>query len=208
MKNNSEYNMKNNNTFREQMLERIREDKQPETSQKKRKLSKILIIVDGILIALILLFMYNKDDNRLYQSTSLDFDNVRYRFSVGLDEDTNNHLFTLSMKSLAKKEKSINYYNSIAKLYIYHNLVLITENEIAPEVKKVKFLPGEVKTFVIPLEETKIIAYIKKNPDSVPKGIRSLIQFEGAQLPLEAKIIINVKNKVSTHLHFNYEVKQ
>ena len=69
-------------TFTDTTLKRIRSGEKSHNTKKKRKASRIFLIIDGILIIILLTFIFNKKPEQIYKSTTLNYKDLNIRFSI------------------------------------------------------------------------------------------------------------------------------
>ncbi|MDY6932966.1 MAG: hypothetical protein SVZ03_01930 [Spirochaetota bacterium] len=193
--------------FTQETLEKIRTGEKPKTFIKRRRLSKIILIIDIIVIVIILAIINQRGHESIYHTTSLILDEMEYRFSLIREEKSSNYVLSVTIKSNSNVEKSYYYNNSIADINIQHAEAKIFNLSIGDNISSVKLLPGELKTFVKGIDISYFRRYAEENPEHITPPQKTLISLEKRHVPLQAVITLNTKERVSTKLNFKYRVE-
>lgn len=192
----------------EEILNRIKTGEKSPRSMKKRRLSRIFLLVDGIIIVLILIFFYQKESpTHLYHSTNINYDNCNYRISSMQNEEQGLIRFSFTITSKSETKKLIKYLNKIAQIKLLNNNKVLQTGIIGKNVKKIELEPGETKTFVLEIETNKIQDYAKENPNLLVSATDSFLSFKQTDLPINANIEIFTDKNLSTTLKLYYKVK-
>ncbi len=195
--------MTEKDTFTQRTLERIRASERNPESQKKRKLSKIILVLDGIIVAVVLVYFFSKDDKINYKTTTVQYKSYSFRYSIS-GSVKRPQVFSLSIKSKAKVKTILALKKHLATIEIKHkNILLLSKNLDTP--KKILLSPGESKTFVTLFQYNTIKnAIMTKTPFEMPR--RTLLSTGGKNVTLNTTISIYAGEKIATTLPFNFEV--
>lgn len=191
----------------QEAMERIQAGKHPTSTVKKRRASRVILLVDIVLVILIMIFVYNRAPEKFYSSTSINYGGILYRFSVTREDKGNEYLFSLTIKNNLKKAKRVAYINAIAELTIYHGKAVIYKTETGDNITHLKLLPGELKIFISRIDSSIIDAFMSEHPDYVVSSKRTLFSRSKDYIPLTALATINMKERISTTLKFNHEAQ-
>ena len=199
--------MNKRSKFTQETLDKINKGEKSEGTVKKRRLSRIVLVIDIIIIVLIVVFVTRKNDDTKYYSSSLSFNHLEYRFSIVRERESRNYLFSLSIKSNATTAREYVYEKSIAQLTIRHNEDVVFNTMIGDNVTNMRLLPGELKTFVLGINADNFNIYAKEHTEHLISEKKSLWESEKTYLPLLIIIKLNTREAVSTSLDFNHEVE-
>jgi hypothetical protein len=191
----------------QEALDRIHAGKHPESTVKKRKASRIILLVDIVLVILIMIFVYNRAPEKFYSSTSINYGGIQYRFSVTREGRDNDYLFSLTIKNNLHMKKKVAYQNAIAELIIYHGKEEIYKTKTGDNITHLELLPGELKIFISRIDSSIIEGFMSEHPDYIVSAKRSLFSRSKDYIPLTALATINLKEKISTILKFNHEAQ-
>jgi len=193
-------------TFTEKTLEKIREGKGSQESQKKRKWSKIIMLVDGIFIVLILLFYYGNKKTNLYKTTDLSVKNIDIRCSVNFNNETKLYYFTTTLKSQTNAKQQFHFKNSIGKITIFFENKKLAATLIGRDITSIVLYKDKIKTYISTINSKKIDSLIKeKFPQKIFRK-KTLFTSKGSQILLTAEFNIYI-DEVYTKIKFNHEVK-
>jgi hypothetical protein len=191
----------------QQALERIHAGKHPESTIKKRRASRIILLVDIVLVILIMIFIYNRVPEKFYTSTTINYGGIQYRFSVTRESKKNEYLFSLTIKNNLQEIKRVAFSDAIADLIIYHGRDEIYKTRTGANITHLKLLPGELKIFINRIDSSTIEGFMSEHPDAIISKKRSLFSRSKDYIPLTALVTINLKEKISTKLKFNHEAQ-
>jgi len=197
--------MQKKETFSEKALKRVQSGEHPKSSIKKRRLSRIILIVDGLLVIGLLIFFYNKNPEQTYLSSSVNFKNVEFKFSINSGEKRS-YFFTLEIKSDSNREKQLLFNDSVAELIIKHNNKPIIKRPIGENITRLILQPNGNRRFIELIKGTDIKEYADLHPELIKSRQKTLFQVEKPHIPMKAEILINLKEKISTSIDFNCRV--
>jgi len=195
------------NKFSEEILRRMKPGKTPDDTIRKRRFSRIILLIDIIFVILLLIFIYNQTPDPIYHTTSLTYNDIQYRFSITRDSSSNIYILSLTIKSNSKKENNYFYNKSIANFIIKHGDEIIYKSSICKNITNIKLLPGEIKTFIKELEPHIFIEFIENHPEYKTSEKKNLFSFSKKKIPFEIVLIFNTLETVSTKLNFNYRME-
>jgi hypothetical protein len=189
-------------------LNRIKTGKHPDATVKKRRLSRMILLIDGLVIVLILLFMYNRQPDKVYHSQALTYDECEYRFSVSGLPGQNKLFFSLSILS-KKKQRTVIYFNkTLATMAVMYNNDVIYNNIFGKDITSLALQPDESKTFVLQANQELLQAYAATHPAALINDPQKIFSFKKTNLPITVELTLQTGKKLTTALHFNYEVQQ
>ncbi len=192
--------------FTKKTLDKIKTPHGSERLAKKRRISKVILIIDIILVVIIFM-VFNRDSNDTeYYSTSVTYNNIVYRFSASKEMDTDNYLFSLSLRSNSNVDITERFKRSIAEIKLYGNDKFLFKTVLGENVQSIRLQPGELKTFITEIGNSKFTSFAEANPDTISPQKDTLLMFEDKHILLNAIITINTKEKIITDLKFKYEV--
>jgi len=195
-------------TFTEKTLKRIKSGERTPSSARSRRLSKIVLIIDAVFVILILMFFFGKEKKDIYQTSTVSYNKLQVRFSIDIDRNTDDYLFSLSIKSNEDEKKSYNFSNSLATLDILYKNEIIKRNIIGKNIKRAELLPGEIKTFVSKVNRDTINEIALERGLRPTSRVKSLLQPGKNSIPLTALLSLNVNGKISSSIDFNHEVSK
>lgn len=169
--------------------------------KKKKRISRIITIVDGGIVVLLLVFLSirNQNDNSAYATASAASQGLISRFSVNLDKETGDFIFSLTLRS-DKGERSLKLLGSAASLTLRHKGNVFYRQELGIGVSEIVLLPGETKTFPAQIPAEIIDAYLS---DILPdKKKKSLFEFKDDSEIVTAEASVNLINPISVSLEF------
>ncbi len=193
-------------SFLKDYIERVKSGKKSPESIRKRRLSRIILVID-IIIVITVLIIFNRNSNEpVYHSTSLSVNDIYYRASITREKESGIYLFSFVIKSESKKEKTLYFNESIAKLDLKYKMNTIYTTIIGDNLQKLKILPGEVKTFVSEINDSVIRQFASEHADVIIPRKKTLFHVK-RYIPLSGIITINTKEKVLARIDFNYMVE-
>jgi hypothetical protein len=200
--------MENSEEFKERALRKIRSKESVDDSRRKRRLSKIFLAIDAIIILLVLLYFYDgSGPEEAYYSTKLDHKKMEFRFSVATVKKSKSYLFTLSIKSNREKKSDIAFDGSIARVEIFQKEDKLLEKRLGNGVNMLSMHPTEIKTFAENIGFTLLDKYIQENSDLLQVRKKSLIQFRKQEIDFRARITLNTSEKITSTVEFKHGVK-
>ncbi len=190
----------------QEALERIQAGRHQNSTVKKRRLSRIILVIDALVIVLILLFIYNRAPEKLYTSTSINHGGLQYRFSMTKEGAAQQYLFSLSIKNTLPRQKRVSYNGGISDLLLLHGRDEVYRTAIGDAITGLSVLPGEVKNFISVIDTAVIERFVSAHPEYILSE-KSFLARRNEYVPLVALIRINIGEPISTTLNFNHEVR-
>jgi hypothetical protein len=190
----------------QEALERIQAGKHQNSTVKKRRLSRIILVIDALVIVLILLFIYNRAPEKFYTSTSINHGGLQYRFSMTKEGAAKQYLFSLSIKNTLPQRKRVSYDEAISDLLILHGRDEVYRTAIGDAITRLSILPGEVKNFISVIDNAAIERFVSAHPEYIISE-KGFLARRNEYVPLVALIRINIRESISTTLNFNHEVR-
>ncbi len=174
------------------------------SSNKRRRTSRIFLIVDIILIVLILLYISRPDTETMYNSTSLQVGNAAYRFSLLQDREEGNLVATISVNAVDKTV--LTQGPPLGTVDITCDDTRWYSGEIGENISTLTLEKGQSRSFTRDLPVPYLQSYAKKNPTVVISEKERLFSPSREFVPLKAVFTINAAEKVSASIDFNLEV--
>ncbi len=194
--------MSDSKNFSEKAFERIKKGERSPESRKKRRLSRILLLADGVLIVLILLFFYGDKKGPIYETASVKFRDLDIRYSVSTEEESGDYLFAMTVKNSTNKPIKYFFKKSLAVLSVRHESKQIFSTIIAEGVKEINLSPGKNKTFVEMVPKKNLEITGNRKP-----ARKSLFDFTDTRIPLEAVFVFSPGEEITTSITFKHGVK-
>jgi hypothetical protein len=192
----------------EEALKRIRSGEQPEGSRRRKKTSRILLVLDAVLIIIILMFLYNREPRSIYRTTSFNYGEIQVRFSVSGERNSGDYLFSLTLTSGGAGANLLKFNRAVGTLILRSGDSVIVSNALGKEFTSLELAAGESRTIARIIERSALSDFVEKHPEAVIQTKRSLIQFEKKRLPVKADLILNTAEPVTVSLEFDHGVKQ
>ncbi len=192
--------------FTKKTLKKIQSPQGSERLGKKRRISKVILIIDVILVVVIFMVFNRSSNDNEYYSTSVTYNNIVYRFSISKEMETDNYLFSLTLRSNSSVDIIEKFKKSIAEIKIFSNDKFLFRTTLGDNVQSIQLQPGELKTFITEIENRNFSSFAEANPDTISPQSDTLIMFEDKHVLLDTIITINTREKIITDLKFKYEV--
>ncbi len=192
----------------EQTIKRYRSQESLQRSEKRKKFSALIFIVNIIMIMVLYMFYASNKPRDLYQSSSFNYKDLQFRFSVMKKPPSNNYIFSLTTKSASDKQAVARFSNSIADLFITHGSTVLAKMPIGKGITTLVLKPGDMDLQKVVIDSIEMKVYTDGHPEYVVSPRRSLLGSERPYIPLTAEVRIHAEQPVSTVLKFNYEVDQ
>lgn len=194
-------------TFTERALKRTRSDGSPAV-RKKRSLSRIIMIVDALILLAVLFFLNTRESSKNeYASSHVSISGLNLRFSMNAEE-SGIYIFSITLLSSGDSEKTWNFDGALAFLKLRAGGAVFYEDEFGKNISKISMLPGEAKTFPLRIPSEIIDRYMaeRTNVTKRKKTLLDLILRSGETI--EAETVLNLPNKISTFISFEHEAKE
>ena len=188
----------------QERYELIRKGEHTGATNKRRRTSRIFLIVDIILIVLILLYISRPDPENMYKSTSLKVGNASYRFSLLKDQEEGDLVATISVNAVDKTV--LKKLAPLGTIEIIYDDTRWYSGDIGESISALTLEKGQSRSFTRDLPVPYLQSYAKKNPTVVISEKERLFSPSREFVPLKAVFTINAAEKVSATIDFNLEV--
>ena len=200
--------MDNRENFTKETLKRIRSGEQTPATKRSRRLSRGILIADAIVVLLVLLFLFGREDDAPAYSSTVAFANkVSYRLSLN-EGDGKAYIFSLSMESKDTVPRELTFPGEVGSLSLFFGDRAVITRSFGKEVKLLPLLPGEVRTFIVTLPREEIShslapVYSKPEPENLAEALMGV---KGP--PLNGVATIRGDATVALALNFTFEVQE
>jgi len=198
--------MPEKSTFTEKTLQKIRSGGKSEKSRRKIRLSRIILVIDALLIVLIVFYFNTRDTGKTYKTSTLTCSEIKFRLSVNSDPETSAYMFTITAEPLRDRETTLKFRGTLAHLDIIHENSVIIKRSIGEPLTSLTLAPGDARTFVSVIEKETLKQALPGSLRPEKPERKTLFQFNAAGVPLTARITINTPDPVSSELPFIFEV--
>lgn len=192
----------------EEIVRRARTGEKSPSTIKKRRLSRLFLIVDGIIISLILIYLYQSTpkEEQIYKK-SITYDQYTFTLYAHPEPEKNKITYSLSILSNSDKNQTLFLKKRIADLNINSGQDLITQKIISKNLSMLLLAPNEKKSFIVTIEDDHIVKYAHQNKHKlVPKENNILLNKKNS-IPLNAELIIYTEKKLILNLETKYKVE-
>lgn len=190
----------------EQTIKRYRSPESLQRSEKRKKFSAIIFIVNIVMIMVLYMFYAGDKPGDVYQTSSFNFRDLQFRFSVMKERSTKNYIFSLTTRSATGKQAAARFNNGIADLVISYGPTVLVTMPIGKEVTALALKPGDMDLQKVVIDHVEMKVHTDGHPEYVVTPSRSLLNPEKPYIPLTAEVRIHADQPVSTALKFRYEV--
>ncbi len=192
----------------EQTIKRYRSPESLQRTEKRKKFSAIIFVVNIIMIMVLYMFYSSGTTRDEYQTSSFNYRDLQFRFSVMREKATENFIFSLATRSGSGKQAVAYFNNSIGDLVITHGSTVLVKMPIGKDITLLTLKPGDMDLQKIVIDHVEMKVYTDGHPEYVVSPKRSLLQSGRPYIPLTAEARIHVDQPLSTVLKFKYEVEQ
>ncbi len=190
----------------EQTIRRYRSPESLQRTEKRRRFSAIIFVVNIVLIMVLYLFYAGDRPRDLYQSSSFNYGDLEFRFSVMKERDTGNYIFSLTTRSARGKQAAARFTNGLADLVIARGSTVLAKMPVGKEISALVLKPGDMDLQKVVIDRVEMKVYTDGHPEYVVSPRRSLLSPDRPYIPLTAEIRIHADRPVSTTLKFKHEV--
>ncbi|MCL1911583.1 MAG: hypothetical protein FWG13_05210 [Leptospirales bacterium] len=193
-------------TFTEQTLKQIRSGETSPARRKKRNISRIIMLADILILAVVIIFLNARNSKNEYTTASVNGDGLNARFSVSDEKSAKTYIFTITLLSSADDEKTWNFEQHLATLKLSRSGILFYEDKFGVKISRINMLPGEARIFPLQISSETIDIYLKERTNAVKrkKNLFDLLVKSGEIITAEA--VINLQDKLSASISFEHEV--
>lgn len=190
------------------MLERIRNPEQPEDIRKKRRMSKIFIVVDAVLIALIFFYFTGRGTDDEYKKASVSYGALEFSLSVLPEGSGGDYLATLTSALKDGEKKDVTFNKSVANITLKSGDSVIAGRIIGDGTGTIELKAGETKIYSSRISRQVIDVFAAENPRLVISPERTLLSRDKPYLPVKLTAEINIGEGISTSLEFSHRMEQ
>ncbi len=139
--------MSDDKSFRDRVLDRVYGNTRDTRNSGKKKYSKIVLLIDIALLAVIFMLYYNRDDDSIYESSVVNYGDVKIRFSAASEHDEKSVIYTLSMKSSSRAPLTLRFPGEVGKICIRTGETDVDCIGLGEGVDSITLQPDTPKTF-------------------------------------------------------------
>ncbi len=191
----------------EQALRRYRPEEKARQKTKKRRITALLFVLNIVAIILLYIFMSGRETDDGYRSSSFNYNNCSFRFSMTREKETGDIIFSLTTRPV-RDTAAIAFRGGMGEIVISHGSTPVLSREIAPGLPALRLAPGEIDVRRILVERRELDDFARGNPGAVVTPRKSLVQFVRPHLPLTATVSLRAERAPGTSLKFNFEVSE
>jgi hypothetical protein len=208
MKDQAETQKKNEQHGRiHERLDRYRQGMPSEGTSRAKKTARTMLFINIILIA-IMFMLYKSSKEPEYYTSTLEDGTLLYRLSITRDPKSRTYITSLTIKSTAPFEKSYVFTTgTIGRLAIASEGVTVHQTTLGDNIRELRLVPGEARSYVKPLSEGPILSFAKAHPDMLTPRRRVFLFSEKQRIPLQARFSPGNEEKITATIDFRYEVK-
>jgi hypothetical protein len=195
-------------TLAEQTIKRYRSPESLQRTEKRKKFSAIIFVVNIVMIMVLYLFYASDRPRDLYQSSSFNYGDLQFRFSVMKERQTGNYIFSLTTRSAPGKRAAARFSSGIADLVISHGSTVLVKMPVGKEINALNLKPGDMDLQKVVIDRFEMKVHTDGHPEYLVSPPRSLFSPDRPYIPLTAEIRIHADRPVSTTLKFKHEVDQ
>jgi hypothetical protein len=188
--------------FRERVAARLDDNGKPKKA-KRPKAGFFIFTVNIIVIAVLVVFVYNQKSNyELYKTIPFKTEQCDFRFSIATKNNSDNYAITLTAKSSLENETTLFFNKNAANIDFIYNDKIVLSVPIGNNITELNLKPTEVKTFATPVNMKELNSRILEKGDYKPKRRKHLFDFEGTSVMVKAKLTLNTPDEISQTLEF------
>lgn len=189
----------------EDRIERFKRGEVSESSMKKRKLSRALVLINvGILIIILIFFRQSAEKKNF--NAGITYDNLSYTFNIKRSAKEKGPVFSAHVSSRAPEGRDFIFKSSLGSVTLKYKDSIVYEGNFGDKIEALRLKPEEVKKIILHIDETGINDLIEENPDAVIPKRKSYLFNQQQYVPLEALIKINTIKPIILRIDFNYEI--
>lgn len=197
--------MTSKETKSETILRDLRTHQYEKPESKRKKYSRLIVIFDALVILIVILIITNKGNDSAFYTSKVVVKSTEINYTITEIPETNNILFSLTLKGTDKKDNKISLKGSLAKLSIYDGNNEIYFTEIGSGMKEIILANDEIRIFTNEISSEILNDYFKNIKKIKPRK-RSIIDFTSRSFHLRSEIILNFSDPLAIPIDFKYEV--
>jgi hypothetical protein len=186
-------------------IEMGRAARQNESIYRRKKVSKILVI-GNLLVVVAMLFYARKPSQIRFSTSIIEYNEINYRLSVTNENEIQKILISLALKSKSTVKKSENYLKNVITLVIKHNDRILYDTTLGNDITILGFAPDEVKSFRVLIDESLFKKFAADHPDSISPKRRTYIFGEQQYVTFKIEMKINTPRSIYSEMDFHYYI--
>src|SRR4030042_1634396 len=198
---------KTQESLADQTLKRFRTPESMQRTEKRKKFSTGLIIINLVVITLLYVIFSGRKPGEEYRSSSFNYQQLNFRFSMAREKGTKSYVFSLSTRITGNRDTVIQFNQSMADLIVSYGSIRIVKKTLGRNISSLILKPNETDIQRTTIDHYELQMFADGHPEHVVSPRRSLIQFEKAYIRLLAEVRIRTYHPLSTSLTFRYEVE-
>jgi hypothetical protein len=199
--------MADKESFTQQALERIRSGASQGDSAKKRRISRILLLVDVILVIFLILYFTNRGKEEDIQTGTLSFGNIQARLTLAKNRDRELFMTTLTLSNRGR-EQTLAFTGNMAILRVRKNDEVLLERTLGPGLKSLTLAADEARTFSLSIPFSKLRQAAGYPGEERVRQRKTLFQFQEDYIPLTLTCALQTGEKISLELPLRLEVNE
>ncbi len=190
----------------QQKLNEIQSGQMPESSRKKKKLSRNILLLDIVFIIAILIFYSAIDRDKKYESVSIGSQGIEYILSI--NSLPKKHTVTVNIVNKKNENTEIAFSNlSVGKITINDKFDReIASFPIADNISSISLAVGETRTYLINVDNSILNEYTKKHNDLIDEPKKKVFSVLNSELKLKVTLSLNSVPQISTSLNYSANV--
>ena len=197
--------MTSKKTKSEEILRDLRDHQNENPSSKRKKYSRMIVFFDALIILIVLLVITNRGNDKAFYTSKVTVNSAEIIYTITEIPETNNILFSLTLKGTDTKDYKIFLNGSLANLVIYDGTIKINETIIGTGMREISLAKDETRVFTSEIDSEVINNYFKNIKKIKPRKI-SLVDFTSRLFQLKSEITLNFKDPLKIPMDFKYEV--
>jgi hypothetical protein len=192
----------------EQTIKKYRSADSLQRTEKRKKFSAIIFIVNIVMIMVLYMFYTGNKTQDEYRTSSFNYKDLQFRFSIMKEQKTGNYIFSLTTRSATGKQAVAHFSSGIGDLVIAHGTTVLIKMPVGKETADLVLKPGDMDLQKVVIDHVELKVYTDGHPEYVVSPRRSLFSPEQPYIPLTAEVKIHAEQPISTAIKFNFEVDQ
>lgn len=197
--------MTSKKTKSEEILRDLRDHQNENPSSKRKKYSRMIVFFDALIILIVLLVITNRGNDKAFYTSKVTVNSAEIIYTITEIPETNNILFSLTLKGTDTKDYKIFLNGSLANLVIYDGTIKINETIIGTGMREISLAKDETRVFTSEIDSEVINNYFKNIKKIKPRK-KSLVDFTSRLFQLKSEITLNFKDPLKIPMDFKYEV--
>lgn len=197
--------MTSKETKSEAILRDLRDHQHEKPVSKRRKYSRLIVIFDALIILIVLLIISNRGKNSAFYTSKVAVKSTEINYTITEIPETNNLLFSLTLKGTDKTDNKIPLKGCLAKLLVYDGENKIHAAEIGSGMKEIVLANDETRIFTSEINSQILDDYFK-NIKKIKPQKRSIIDFTSRSFMLRSEVTLNFIDPLKIPMDFKYEV--